>query len=224
MQAILMAAGKGTRLRPLTLTTPKPLINVGGKPILQRSFESLPDQVNEVLVVVNYLADQIKSYFGDSYAGRSVRYVEQTGMRGTAGAAFACREYVTGGSFLVLNGDDLYSKKDLTQLVKHERAILVLERPAPGHFGICTLKSDGSFSGTCTPEEATAPFLINTGAYVLDKDFFSYPPVDIGNGEFGLPHTLALQARQHHVALEHASFWQPVGTHQELAAAQALLV
>ena len=77
MQAVIMAAGEGRRMRPLTLELPKPLIKVAGKPILEHILDALPPEIDEVILVVGYKADMVKQHFGDSYHGRHIRYVYQ---------------------------------------------------------------------------------------------------------------------------------------------------
>jgi len=78
MQAIILAAGKGTRLRPLTHKIPKTLVSVAGKPILEHTLQALPPQIKEVVLVVGYKGDHIKRHLGDTHAGRKIIYVQQT--------------------------------------------------------------------------------------------------------------------------------------------------
>ena len=70
-------------MRPLTFHTPKQLLEVGGKPILVHIFENLPDEINEVILVVGYLGHKIREYFGDEFLGRKIAYVEQPAKLGT---------------------------------------------------------------------------------------------------------------------------------------------
>ena len=86
MQAVILAAGEGTRLRPLTYQTPKPLLKVAGKPILQYNLEYLEGLVDEAILVIGYKGDQIKDYFGMQFQGLSIRYVHQKERLGTANA------------------------------------------------------------------------------------------------------------------------------------------
>ena len=64
-------------MRPLTANTPKPMLKVAGKPLLHHLWEALPKEINEVILVVGYLSDQIKEYFGDEFMGRKVDYIYQ---------------------------------------------------------------------------------------------------------------------------------------------------
>ncbi len=77
MQAVILAAGEGVRMRPLTLTKPKPLLEVLGKPLIRYATEGLPKEVTELIIVLGYRGEQIKAYCGTSFCGRTVTYVWQ---------------------------------------------------------------------------------------------------------------------------------------------------
>ena len=94
MKAIILAAGEGTRLKPLTLDIPKSLISIGGKPIIDRIFESLPDEIDEVFIVVGHLKEKIKSHLGDNFRGKKVSYANQIDKHGTFGALLSKRNLV----------------------------------------------------------------------------------------------------------------------------------
>src|SRR5574341_1702262 len=96
MKAIVMAAGAGTRLQPLTLDTPKAMILVNGKPMLQILLEQLKSAgVTEVVVIVHYLKDKVIGYFGDgSKLGLKLTFVEQKEMKGSADAVLCAAPYV----------------------------------------------------------------------------------------------------------------------------------
>src|SRR5262249_6294897 len=125
MDAILLAAGLGTRLRPHTEHTPKPLLPVRGRPILDWSLGALPACVDRVLVVVNYLGEQIEAYLQQQKHFARWEVVRQEEPRGTGDALRSCRGRLQGGSFMVLNGDDLFGAADLAALSRHPAAVLV---------------------------------------------------------------------------------------------------
>src|SRR5580704_1614963 len=108
MDAIILAAGLGTRLRPHTLQTPKPLLPVRGRPILDWSLGALPAAVDRVLVVVNYLGEQIEAYLHGQRHFARWEVVRQEQPRGTGDALRSCQKQLRSERFLVLNGDDLY--------------------------------------------------------------------------------------------------------------------
>src|SRR5437764_7174100 len=104
MDAVILAAGLGTRLRPHTLTTPKPLLPVQGRPILDWILGALPPKVDRVVVVVHYLADQVESYLRSQKWFSQFVTVLQVTPRGTGDALRMCREHIHSDHFLVLNG------------------------------------------------------------------------------------------------------------------------
>ena len=108
MQAVIPAAGEGTRLRPLTEERPKGLIEVAGKPILTRCFEQLADLgVEEFLIVVGYRKEDIVEYYGDEFRGVPIGYVHQREQLGLAHAA-SCGEPGIEDDFVLLNGDNVF--------------------------------------------------------------------------------------------------------------------
>src|ERR1700675_2983486 len=116
MDAVLLAAGLGTRLRPHTLTTPKPLLPVQGRPILDWTFGALPKSVDRVVVVVHYLAEQVDAYLRQQTHFKEWVTVPQGDPRGTGDALRKCRAHVRSEKFLVINGDDLFGADDLAKL------------------------------------------------------------------------------------------------------------
>src|SRR6476620_8253995 len=108
MDAILLAAGLGTRLRPHTLTTPKPLLPVQGRPILDWTLGALPASVDRVLVVVHYLAERVDAYLEGQSHFREWVTIPQGTPRGTGDALQKCQSFVRSDRFLVINGDDLF--------------------------------------------------------------------------------------------------------------------
>jgi NDP-sugar pyrophosphorylase family protein len=145
MQAIILAAGKGTRLRPLTDNTPKPLVPVAGRPLLDHIVEALPSAVTELIIVTGYLEDQLRAHCGDEYFGRSVTYVHQAEQKGTGHALWLTRNFIK-GRFLFMFADDIHGADDLVRLITYERAMLVLETDTPERFGVVTTHADGTMA------------------------------------------------------------------------------
>src|SRR5947209_17762503 len=144
MDAVILAAGLGTRLRPYTLETPKPLLPVRGRPILDWTLGALPKKVDRVVVVVNYLAEQIEAYLRTQKHRAKWDVVRQEVPRGTGDALRSCREKIHSDNFLVLNGDDLYGAADLARLADCPAGLLVQTVADPRRWGIAFLKPDGS--------------------------------------------------------------------------------
>src|SRR3954447_11874917 len=162
MDAVILAAGLGTRLRPHTLATPKPLLPVRGRPILDWALGALPPRVDRVLVVVNYLAEQIEAYLKTQKQVAACEAVFQREPRGTGDALRSCRERLRGGgSFLVLNGDDLYGAADLAELASKPAGLLVHPVDEPRRFGIAFLKGDGTLEKLVEKPDLPPPRLAN---------------------------------------------------------------
>src|SRR5438105_5549975 len=113
MDAIILAAGLGTRLRPHTLTVPKPLLAVRGRPILDWGLGALPPSVDRVLVVVHYLAEQVEKYLQTQKHIGDWLTVFQDQPRGTGDALLRCREHLRSDRFLAVNGDELFGARVL---------------------------------------------------------------------------------------------------------------
>lgn len=221
MQAIILAAGKGTRMRPLTYDIPKPMLPIKGKPILAHTLSFLPEEVDEVIFVINYLGEHIQKYFGDSFDGKKIRYVTQRELNGTGGAINDCKDLIK-GKFLVLMGDDLYYRKDLAKLVKEDVAVLALETDEPERFGIFKTDQEGNALDIIECPEKFIGNMANIGAYVISPDFFDYPlvPKKAGDKEFGLPQTLVQMKDKHQIKVIKAQNWLPVGRPEDLAKAE----
>ena len=127
MKAVVLAAGEGVRLRPITSTRPKHLIRVGGKPLLEYCLTSLKTlEIEEVLIVIHYMGDAIRKYFGDGKNfGLKISYVEQDSVLGTGNALRVTEPYVK-EDFILVYGDLLFSTDVLEKVVaSHEK-----EKPA----------------------------------------------------------------------------------------------
>ena len=195
------------------------MLLVKGKPILEHILNFLPDEISEVILVVNYLSDQIKDYFKDEFGGRKIIYVFQKVLNGTGGAVHACKEHLK-GRFLVLNGDDLHWKPDLERLCHEELAALAYEVEDPSKFGVLMTDEKGNLVGSIEKPRTSEYRLIATGAYVLNQKFFGYELVPIVKNEFGLPQTLAVMAKDYPVKILKANRWFPIGNPDDLKKAQ----
>lgn len=220
MQAVILAAGRGERLRPLTDKIPKPLLEVAGKPILEHNLDQLPLQIKEVIIVVNYLKEQIKNYFGKEFNGRKITYVEQKKRLGTAHALRACKNYLKDERFIVMNGDDFYCQEDMLKCLNYDLSILAKEVKKPGRFDIVKLGKDNFLKDIITSSPNTKDNLINIGFYVLNKKFFDYEMARLPGGEFSLPHTIDKMAKDYPIKVMKASCWFPIGYPEDLKRAE----
>jgi len=151
-KAVILAAGKGTRLNPITSTIPKPLIPIGGKPLLEYSILSLKEVgITEILIIVGYRENNIKDYFGDGLNNFNVKidYISQAEHLGTAHAVGFAKEFVGEDNFLLMYGDLLTDPKVYKEIVTiyeknpNEGIISLFEVNHPQEYGIISLDSDG---------------------------------------------------------------------------------
>ncbi len=224
MRAVIFAAGKGTRLRPLTYKTPKPMLKIKNRPILEYTIGALPEEVDEVIIVIGYLGHIIKNHFGIRDNGRKIRYVVQKELNGTAGALWYCKKYLS-GKFLVLAGDDLYHPKDLKKLVKQELAILAHRVKNASRFGVLKMNKNKNLKGFMEKPKNAKNKLVNTAVYTLDERIFKYDLIEskIYTGEFLLPQLIFKMAKDFPVKIVNAFMWHPIGYQKDIKKAEKII-
>ena len=222
MQIVIPTAGRGTRMKNLTDDVPKNMLKVKGRPILAWKLEALPAEIDEVIFIIGYLGQQIKDYFGNSYDDKKISYVVQEKLNGSGGALHLVKGLVK-NDFLVMNGDDLYLKKDVENILKYDLAMLGLEINASDKFGVISFDENGNLKEIIEKGNVVGSALANVGLYKLNKKFFDYPLVSIGNEEFGLPQTLVLMAKDFLVHVEKATDWFAIGDPEQLEKAQEII-
>jgi len=170
-QAVILAAGKSTRTYPLTLTKPKPLLKVAGRTIIEHNLEQLTGIVDEVYIVVGYKAEMIKEFVGSKFKGLNIKYVVQEEPLGNADALMKVEKHIR-GKFILMFGDDLYSKKDIKKLLKYDNAILAQKVESPEQFGVLKIK-DGVFAEVVEKPKIFISDLVNIGCFSFTKDIFA---------------------------------------------------
>ncbi len=220
MDAIILAAGKGTRLRPHTETTPKPLLPVQGRPILDWIIGALPP-VERLVVVVNYLAEQIEDYLAKQTHVRNWTTVRQTEPRGTGDALMSCKGAVTGEKVMVLNGDDLIGRADLAELASVPMGILARPVDTPKDYGIIFRNPDGTLEKIIEkPDGLTPPQLANIGGYVFPKAVFGLTLPLSPRNEYEITDAVSQLAATGPFHVVAADYWLPIGTVEQWQAAQ----
>jgi bifunctional UDP-N-acetylglucosamine pyrophosphorylase/glucosamine-1-phosphate N-acetyltransferase len=221
MDAIILAAGKGTRLRPHTDATPKPLLPVQGRPILDWIIAALPP-VDRLVVVVNYLAGQIEDYLEKQSHVRRWATVRQAEPRGTGDALMACTGAVSSDRVMVLNGDDLIGRADLAKLAAVPMGILTHPVAEPRSFGIVFPNPDGTLARIVEkPTDVPPPALANIGGYLFPKSVFDLTLPLSPRGEYEITDAVAQLAAKHPFHVVEADYWLPIGTVEAWQAAQA---
>ena len=223
MQAVILAAGEGRRLRPLTLEMPKALVSVAGRPILEHIIDALPKAIDEILIVVGYKADMIKQYFDNSYKGRSIRYVQQWMPVGTAHALSMVEPLLRDERFLLTLGDDIHGAQGFEDALAHPLSILAATHPEPSKFGVIELNPDHTLARIVEKPAVPPTNLISTGAMVLDKRIFNYEAARHETGEYYLTHPLGLLAQEHSIMVVEQDVWIPVGYPEDIRIAEERL-
>ena len=187
MKAILLAGGKGTRLRPLTIHTPKPIVPIFERPFLHYQLDLLKQvpEIDQVVLSLNYQPRRIEEIFGDgSEAGLSIRYVVEPAPLGTAGAVRYAGDSLR-ESVVVFNGDVL-TEVDLAAVIalhrerKAKATIVLTPVENPTAYGLVETDASGRvqrFLEKPKPDQITCD-TINAGIYVLEPDTFDRIPVD----------------------------------------------
>jgi UDP-N-acetylglucosamine diphosphorylase / glucose-1-phosphate thymidylyltransferase / UDP-N-acetylgalactosamine diphosphorylase / glucosamine-1-phosphate N-acetyltransferase / galactosamine-1-phosphate N-acetyltransferase len=181
MKAVLLAAGEGIRLLPITATRPKHLIKVGGKPILQFCLEAVKRAgVDEAIIVTHYMGDAIRNYFGEGEKlDLKLTYVEQKAILGTGNAAEVAEPYLD-GDFVLIYGDLLFGQDTvrtvLSQFKKGKTAAVmgVIPVDKPENYGIIEQDTEGKVKCIVEkPAAGKAPSnLANAGVYAFSKEVF----------------------------------------------------
>ena len=183
MEAILLAGGFGTRIRPLTYTRPKPLLPIANRSLIERALDSMPKEVDTVVLPVNYLGELIRQHFEDHPDPRLV-LVDEPEPLGTGGAIKAVEDYFE-GPFLVFNAD-IVSSVNLGDFAKYHVAkkgkasISLWKVDEPWHFGVIVPGEKGQIKSFVEkPPKGKEPSnLINAGHYMVDLSVLDLIPKD----------------------------------------------
>jgi bifunctional UDP-N-acetylglucosamine pyrophosphorylase/glucosamine-1-phosphate N-acetyltransferase len=232
MKALVLAAGEGTRLRPLTSNVPKPLLLVAGRPFMSHTLEALRELgIKEIYILVGWKANKIKEYYGDgSRLGLNIRYLEQRERMGTA-HAIGCAEGSIEEPFMCLNGDVIMFLDDLRRMLeKHaETGSTVMGAvtvPDPQRFGVLEVHG-GRLQKIHEKPEVPPTNLINAGAFVFNPDIFARIRATTKSvrGEYEITDTLNSLAAESDVHVEKLTEgWMDVGRPWDLLEANEILM
>ncbi|MCP5463707.1 MAG: CBS domain-containing protein [Deltaproteobacteria bacterium] len=211
---VLMAGGKGSRLRPLTDDCPKPLLKVGGKPILETIINKFQNNgFHKFFLTVNYKAEMVKEYFGDGKKfGAEIRYVEEDEPLGTAGSLRLLPEKPE-LPLIVMNGD-LLTTINFEQLLDFHLSnsalgtMCVREYDFKVPYGVVKLENH-SIEGI--DEKPIHKFFVNAGIYVLDPQALDFVPAE---GLFDMPslfEKITAQDKSKSVAFPIREYWLDIG-------------
>ncbi len=221
MKAILLAGGKGTRLRPLTIHTPKPIVPIFGRPFLHYQIDLLRQlpEVDEVILSLNYQPRRIEEMFGDgSGLGLRIRYVVEPTPLGTAGAVKYAGHSLT-ETLVVFNGD-VMTQVDLAAVVQLHRerqakaTIVLTPVENPSAYGLVETDEAGNvrrFLEKPKPEEITCD-TINAGIYILEPDTFDRIPRDTAWSIERSFFPSLVERKETFVAYVYRGYWIDIGT------------
>ncbi|MBD3193623.1 MAG: NTP transferase domain-containing protein [Candidatus Lokiarchaeota archaeon] len=183
MKAVILAAGEGTRLKPITSTIPKPLIPLAGYPLLEHNIKALSNAgIEDILLIVGYLENKIRSYFNNASKrlGVNLSYITQEEYLGTAHATGYSRDFVGNDSFLMMYGDLLVESSLFNIIIEKfgksnsEGLITLLEVNNPQNYGIISLDPEGYVTKITEkpPAELNLGNLANAGIYLFKPSIF----------------------------------------------------
>lgn len=214
MTAVILAGGKGTRLRPYTVSLPKPLMPVGDHPILEILIKQLKKAgVDRVIIAVGYLESLIRAYFKDgSEFGVEILYSSEQEPLGTAGPLRLAKDLLEDDAFFFMNGDVL-SDLNFGDMLAYHRAqgslatIGLSRRTVDIDFGVVEIDDQQGFAGW--KEKPTLGYLVSMGVYVFEPQVITHLP----DGFFNVNdlivhlHTIGRQVKGY----EHTGFWLDIG-------------
>ena len=226
MQAIVLAAGEGSRMRPLTANRPKVMLPVAGKPLLEHIIiRARSAGVNSFVLVVGYGQNSIRSYFDDGQRmGVEIDYAIQDKQLGTGHALMAAR-HKAADRFMVLNGDVLPDIGSLRDMVAQEAAVSAIRVDDPSRYGVF-LERDGYFESVMEKSENPPSNLANAGIYVFKESIFDAlekTPLST-RGEYELTDGLNLLATKEKIRIVSLKSWLEIGRPWDILAANEIML
>jgi len=217
IDAVIMAGGKGTRLRPLTLKTPKPLLKVGDKPIIEYNIDRLKNfGIRNITLTINYLGEQLVKYFGDGLQKElNINYIEEDKPLGTIGAVSMIKEFHN-DYILVMNSDLLtnINYEDMfNELLEKEADMIVAATPYEVKipYGVIEINDDQIIA---LKEKPTYTYYSNAGIYIFKKDLIGLIPSEQHFNATDFLEVLFENAKKvvHYSILE---YWLDIGKHHD---------
>jgi UDP-N-acetylglucosamine diphosphorylase/glucosamine-1-phosphate N-acetyltransferase len=174
MHLVIMAAGEGSRMRPLTDTTPKPLLKICGKTIIEHNIEDIVMHFDAIFFIVKYKSEKFREYFGNEYHGKPIHYIEQIEQAGTGAAILSLKGKIQ-WAFVVVSGDDLYEASDIMNLANSSGYATLCKRvDTPSDFGIFMVDASGKAIGIVEkPTDPSLGNLASIGNHKFDDQIFA---------------------------------------------------
>ncbi len=222
MKAVILAAGRGTRMMPLTKDKPKPLIPINEKPFLGYVIDLLLHAgITDIGIVVHYLKDQIVSYATNHYGSKATfTFIDQEQLRGTGHAISCVQQFVQEEPFICISGDNYYSLRDVQSIIHQTgNCVCCIEHEHPEKYGVIIIEGTKVISIDEKPLTPKSK-LVNAGLYHFDKDIFlalqELKPSK--NGEYYLTDALNLLSKRDTVYAYHLrDYWLDLGTPHDIS-------
>ncbi len=217
MQTVVLAAGEGTRMRPLTATRPKPMLPVAGRPMLEHVFDAAVEAgASRLIAVVGYHDQAVREHFGEAYRDVPVAYAVQEEQAGTADAVRAARDHLDDAPFAVIAGDNLYDEETMERLYEHVPAVGAFAVDDPRPYGVFALEDDRVTAVIEKPDDPPST-LVNASAYVFEARARQWLDVaESDRGEYELTDVLQRQLQEAEVRPVTFGRWLDVGRPWEL--------
>ena len=223
MKAMILAAGVGSRLDPLTRNVPKPMVPIINRPVIEHIVEKLKKHgVTDIMVNLHYLGDVIKKHLGDGRKwGVNICYAQEDRLWGDAGSVKRAEEFLSGGTFLVVGGDDI-SDIDLSRLLKYHRDKKAVSTIAlslvddPSEYGIVLMNERGRITRFLEKPKGEVIFsnTANTGIYVFEPEVFDVIPRGVSYGFGNNVFPLLLEQKKPLFGYLTSAYWKDVGNLQ----------
>jgi len=221
MKAMILAAGVGSRLDPLTRNIPKPMVPIVNKPVMEHIVEKLAASgFKEIMVNVHYLGEQIMDYFGDGKKWNvKIHYSPEDRLWGDAGSLKRCESFFDEDTFVVVGGDDL-TDIDLSRLVRFHNEKKALATIAlslvddPAEYGIALLNDRGRITRFLEKPKGEVIFSnsANTGVYVFDRHVLELIPKGVSYGFGNNLFPMLLEQKTRFYGYLTSSYWKDVGS------------
>lgn len=219
MKGVILAAGKGERLRPLTDDRPKVVLKVANRPIIEYILENLDPFVDEFVVIVRYKKEKLIEVLGDEFNGKPITYVDQLPGDGTAKAIESAKEHVGDEEFIVANGDIYIEEDGIKELVaafrreKADAALLVKHFDDLSHLG--KIEVEESSVKRVVEKPGKVPGYANLGVYIFKPEVFEFiEKTSLSErGEYEITDTLnlMLNAGRRVVYAVYSGYWNDIG-------------
>ena len=222
IDAVIMAGGRGQRLQPLTDTIPKPLLKVGGKPIMEYNIDRLASYgIDDFWVSVNYLGEQIQQYFGNGYSKNiKIDYVWESEALGTIGAVSKVSNFEH--DYVLVTNSDLLTNVDyenfFLDFVKNGADFAVLTIPYKVNIPYAVLETiDGKIKSL--KEKPTYTYYSNGGVYLMKREMLQHIPQNTYFNSTDLMESLIIQKFKV-ISYPFSGYWLDVGKHEDFEKAQ----